>query len=120
MGPQPRIIMHDSVCSVPSPWASLLRKSMSARNLTMQDAASRLLVFRPFNGEVLVGTVHNSTPQGLWISVGFFQDIHVPSHLLPEGSEWDQEVRFHPVKGLAQRSARVNVAPARSSPHLLL
>jgi len=43
----------------------------------------RLLVFRPFNGEVLVGTVHKSTEQGLWINIGFFQDIYVAPHFLP-------------------------------------
>jgi DNA-directed RNA polymerase III subunit RPC8 len=49
-----------------------------------------LLVFRPFNGEVLVGTVWKSTSQGLWISVGFFRDILVPPQFMPDGSVWDE------------------------------
>eukprot|EP00277_Geminigera_cryophila_P008295 CAMPEP_0179406168 /NCGR_PEP_ID=MMETSP0799-20121207/730_1 /TAXON_ID=46947 /ORGANISM="Geminigera cryophila, Strain CCMP2564" /LENGTH=216 /DNA_ID=CAMNT_0021177173 /DNA_START=152 /DNA_END=802 /DNA_ORIENTATION=+ len=53
-----------------------------------------LLVFRPFNGEVLVGTVHKSTEQGLWISIGFFQDIYVAPHFMPDGSVWDEALEL--------------------------
>jgi hypothetical protein len=75
---------------------------------TDKRAACRLLVFRPFNGEVLVGTVHKSTPQGLWISVGFFQDIMVPPQFMPDGSEWDEAVR----RGSLQPRARNSAQPA--------
>uniref|UniRef100_A0A7S0HIV8 RNA polymerase III subunit Rpc25 domain-containing protein n=1 Tax=Hanusia phi TaxID=3032 RepID=A0A7S0HIV8_9CRYP len=50
-----------------------------------------LVVFRPFIGEVLTGSIDRSTPEGLWISLGFFQDIFVPPHFMQDGSEWDEE-----------------------------
>ncbi|EKX47764.1 DNA-directed RNA polymerase III subunit RPC25 [Guillardia theta CCMP2712] len=50
-----------------------------------------LVVFRPFIGEVITGSIHRSTPEGLWISLGFFQDIFVPPHFMQDGSEWDEE-----------------------------
>jgi len=53
-----------------------------------------LLVFRPFIGEVLVGTIHKSTPSGLWLSVGFFNHIFIPPHFMLDGSEWDPDQRL--------------------------
>mmetsp|Transcript_41426 Transcript_41426/g.84697 ORF Transcript_41426/g.84697 Transcript_41426/m.84697 type:complete len:221 (+) Transcript_41426:290-952(+) len=53
-----------------------------------------LLVFRPFIGEVLVGTIYKSTPHGLWLSVGFFNDIFIPPHFMLDGSEWDADQRL--------------------------
>jgi hypothetical protein len=37
--------------------------------------ANSLLVFRPFNGEVLVGTVHKSTIQGIWLEMSHVSNI---------------------------------------------
>jgi DNA-directed RNA polymerase subunit E'/Rpb7 len=41
-----------------------------------------LVVFRPFMGEVLKGNIVKSTPEGLWLGVGFFEDIFVPPHFM--------------------------------------
>ncbi|GAQ91943.1 DNA-directed RNA polymerase III subunit [Klebsormidium nitens] len=49
----------------------------------------RLVVFRPFVGEVLVGKLLDSDASGLKVSLGFFDDIHVPEHLLQEPSVFD-------------------------------
>ena len=51
----------------------------------------RLVVFRPYAGEVLTGTVVSSDPDGVRISLGFFDNIHVPSRLLQAPSEWSEE-----------------------------
>lgn len=45
------------------------------------------MVFRPFVGEVLVGRVAQSSEGGLRVSLGFFDDIIVPSFLLQTPSE---------------------------------
>ena len=45
------------------------------------------MVFRPFVGEVLVGRVAQSSEGGLRVSLGFFDDIIVPSYLLQTPSE---------------------------------
>ncbi|EKU21415.1 DNA-directed RNA polymerase III subunit RPC8 [Nannochloropsis gaditana CCMP526] len=49
----------------------------------------RLMVFRPFIGEVLVGRVKQCSENGIKISLGFFDDIFVPSYLLQTPSEFD-------------------------------
>ena len=38
----------------------------------------RLVVFRPFVGEVLEGKVRGSSEEGIHVSLGFFDDILIP------------------------------------------
>lgn len=49
----------------------------------------RLVVFRPFIGEVITGKTTSSSPEGIKVSLGFFDDIFIPSALLFEGSTYD-------------------------------
>ncbi|RZC82601.1 hypothetical protein C5167_045388 [Papaver somniferum] len=49
----------------------------------------RLIMFRPFEGEILSGKVDASDANGLRLSVGFFKDISVPVHLLPNPSKFE-------------------------------
>ena len=51
----------------------------------------RLVMFRPYVGEVLTGTVVSSDPKGMRVSLGFFDEIHVPSRLLQSPSYWSPE-----------------------------
>ena len=56
----------------------------------------RLVVFRPFVGEVLSGTVVSCDQQGVRMSLGFFDDIFIPSMLMMGGemggsSSWSEE-----------------------------
>ncbi|CAA6654554.1 unnamed protein product [Spirodela intermedia] len=44
----------------------------------------RLVMFRPFVGEVLIGKLEASSESGLKVSLGFFNDIHIPRHLLQQ------------------------------------
>ncbi|PWN26982.1 hypothetical protein BDZ90DRAFT_252890 [Jaminaea rosea] len=55
----------------------------------------RLAVFRPFVGEVLVGKVMSSDEGGIRVSMGFFDDIHIPLHLLPSPHAFDHKERAH-------------------------
>ncbi|KAK9087155.1 hypothetical protein Syun_029549 [Stephania yunnanensis] len=54
----------------------------------------RLLMFRPFVGEVLSGKVDSSDVNGLRLSVGFFKDIYVPVHLFPNPSKFSEDGRW--------------------------
>lgn len=45
----------------------------------------RLLMFRPFIGEVLVGKISEYDDKGLQVSLGFFSDICIPAHLMQFG-----------------------------------
>ncbi|KAI9702053.1 MAG: DNA-directed RNA polymerase III subunit rpc25 [Candelina mexicana] len=47
----------------------------------------RLIVFRPFKGEVIVGRIIGADPHGIRIGLEFFNDILVPPHLLFEGCD---------------------------------
>ncbi|KAI7867817.1 DNA-directed RNA polymerase III subunit RPC8-like protein [Spinellus fusiger] len=49
----------------------------------------RLLVFRPFIGEVLTGKIKSCSARGVRVSMGFFDDIHIPAPALQIGSEFD-------------------------------
>ncbi|KAE9972258.1 hypothetical protein EG327_009559 [Venturia inaequalis] len=52
-------------------------------------AKFRILVFRPFKGEIITGTIlDSSSPDGIRIGVDFFSDIWIPADQLFEGSTW--------------------------------
>ena len=44
----------------------------------------RMMVFRPFKGEVITGIVHKCTPKGIYVTTQFFENIFVPSGMLFE------------------------------------
>ncbi|KAJ1290870.1 hypothetical protein BS78_02G276100 [Paspalum vaginatum] len=46
----------------------------------------RLLMFKPFIGEVLVGRISGYDDKGLQISLDFFNDICIPGHLMQYGT----------------------------------
>ena len=48
----------------------------------------RVVVFRPFTGEVLEGRLKKANSTGLHISIGFFEDIFIPEHLLQAGQNF--------------------------------
>ncbi|QSL64640.1 hypothetical protein MERGE_001942 [Pneumocystis wakefieldiae] len=49
----------------------------------------RLIVFRPFIGEVLTGKIQSSSHSGIKVSLGFFDDIFIPKGLLWKDCEFD-------------------------------
>eukprot|EP00898_Chlorokybus_atmophyticus_P007598 jgi/Chlat1/783/Chrsp104S01252 len=49
----------------------------------------KLVFFRPFIGEVLLGKLIKCDETGLIVSLGFFEDIFIPEHLLQEPSTYD-------------------------------
>ena len=55
------------------------------------DVTFRLIVFRPFTGEILYGTLLRQTPEEIQISLEFLQDVTVPASLLQQPSSWDPE-----------------------------
>ncbi|KAI4237190.1 MAG: hypothetical protein L6R40_005968 [Gallowayella cf. fulva] len=42
----------------------------------------RLIVFRPFKGEIIAGKISSASEEGMRIALDFFDDIFVPSNLL--------------------------------------
>ena len=50
----------------------------------------RLLVFRPFVEEILVGKIKSSNPEGLTINLGFFDDIFIPAQALQQPCRFDE------------------------------
>jgi len=59
---------------------STLKVSLSIDFLYL--AEFRMTVFRPFVGEVLTGRIMAATHNGIRISLEFFDDISIPSHLI--------------------------------------
>lgn len=54
----------------------------------------RLVVFRPFVGEVLVGRLKSCSKAGLTITLDFFDDVQVPEHSLPDPSFYNEATRL--------------------------
>lgn len=51
----------------------------------------RVIVFRPFLDEMIVGRVSKMDEAGVHVSLGFFEDCIVPHHGLPESSYYSDE-----------------------------
>ncbi|KAK3330427.1 RNA polymerase III subunit Rpc25-domain-containing protein [Apodospora peruviana] len=49
----------------------------------------RVVVFRPFQGEVIVARIARQTQDGMHLATDFFHDIFVPASELPDGSEFE-------------------------------
>lgn len=49
----------------------------------------RLIVFRPFKGEVMTGRISSSSQHGINVRTDFFDEIFIPSTYLFEGSSFD-------------------------------
>ena len=56
---------------------------------SVQSVKFRLVIFKPFIGEILAGRILSSNKDGLKVSMDFFSDIFVPGSLLQEPSEYD-------------------------------
>lgn len=48
----------------------------------------RIVIFRPYVGEILTGSIVSCDDEGVRITLGFFDDIRVPKALLQEPSSW--------------------------------
>ncbi|EFC50311.1 predicted protein [Naegleria gruberi] len=56
------------------------------------EASFRLIVFKPFVGEIITGRIMGSDPeQGLKVAIGFFNDIYIPPYLLAQPCKYDEE-----------------------------
>jgi DNA-directed RNA polymerase III subunit RPC8 len=49
----------------------------------------RFIVFRPFIDEVIIGEVRSSSPDGIRVSLGFFDDIIITAENMPQPSRFD-------------------------------
>ncbi|CAG8540506.1 25554_t:CDS:2 [Dentiscutata erythropus] len=52
----------------------------------------RLVVFRPFIGEIIEGTVSSNTFEGVKVTLGYFDDILIPTHN-DDGWKFDHETQ---------------------------
>lgn len=50
----------------------------------------RLIIFRPFVEEVVVGMVASSAPEGIMVSIGFFSDIFIPAYWMLNPSRYEE------------------------------
>ncbi|CAK5267407.1 unnamed protein product [Mycena citricolor] len=55
----------------------------------------RMVIFRPFQSEVLLAKVMSSDQNGIRLSLDFFDDIYVPVHYLPTPNAFDPNERAH-------------------------
>lgn len=57
----------------------------------------RLIVFCPFIGEIIVGTVRSSSRAGIVVSVDFFNDILITPELMVQPTIFDESINKHGV-----------------------
>ncbi|XP_014613075.1 PREDICTED: DNA-directed RNA polymerase III subunit RPC8 [Polistes canadensis] len=50
----------------------------------------RFIVFRPFMEEILIGKIRSCSADGVYVTLGFFEDILIPPHKLQHASRFDQ------------------------------
>uniref|UniRef100_A0A098DVR2 DNA-directed RNA polymerase subunit n=1 Tax=Gibberella zeae (strain ATCC MYA-4620 / CBS 123657 / FGSC 9075 / NRRL 31084 / PH-1) TaxID=229533 RepID=A0A098DVR2_GIBZE len=82
------------ICLYDLHWASegLIGHGTGLVNVNAKEyftAEFRMVVFRPFKGEVMIGRIRSSTPAGINLRTDFFDDIFVPFEELPEGAEYN-------------------------------
>ncbi|KAM7496045.1 hypothetical protein LguiA_020459 [Lonicera macranthoides] len=90
----------------------------------------RLIMFRPFVGEVIGAKLKGSDANGLHLSFGFFDDIYVPAHLMPNPSHsepdpenkkvvrwiWEFDGENYPIDGVDEIRFRVQSVSFPSVP----
>lgn len=54
----------------------------------------RVVVFRPFEGETIVGDLRSCDKNGLKLSLGFFDDVIIPEHSLQDPSFFDDSEKL--------------------------
>ncbi|XP_058740018.1 DNA-directed RNA polymerase III subunit RPC8-like [Vicia villosa] len=50
-----------------------------------------LIMFRPFPGEIITAKLVSSNADGLRLSIGFFDDIYIPTHHMPNPNHYEAE-----------------------------
>lgn len=55
------------------------------------ECSFRLIVFRPFVEEVVLGKLLKSTPEGVQVSLGFFSDIFIPAYWMLNPSRYEKK-----------------------------
>lgn len=51
----------------------------------------KLIVFRPFKGEIIRATITQSTPSGIELSTDFYDDLVVPPETLFDNTSWEKD-----------------------------
>ena len=51
----------------------------------------RMIVFRPFKGEIFAARIKANTPQGIYLTTEFFDNIFVPETMLFEGCYYNED-----------------------------
>jgi DNA-directed RNA polymerase III subunit RPC8 len=51
----------------------------------------KLIVFRPFKGEILRATIAQSTPNGIDLTADFYEDLVVPPETLFDNTTWEKD-----------------------------
>ncbi|KAH7258324.1 DNA-directed RNA polymerase III complex subunit Rpc25 [Fusarium solani] len=75
------------ICLYDLQWASegLIGHGTGLVNVNVEF---RMVVFRPFKGEVMMARISTSTPEGIHLQTDFFADIFVSYEYLPPGAEF--------------------------------
>lgn len=85
-----RILPNVGLCISHFDYSSISEGRLTNRDgCTYYKVTFRLIVFRPFVGEMLEGFITSSDEGGIRITLGFFDDVHVSRDALPSPCGYD-------------------------------
>lgn len=62
----------------------------AGESMALLQVSFRIIVFRPFSGQILVGRIRRAGSEGLSVSLPrFFDDILIPPQEMPSNTVWD-------------------------------
>lgn len=64
---------------------------LSGEGCVCFEVEFKLVLFKPFTGEVLEGKLESSDEHGAHVSIGFFDDVFIPPSNMQDPSEWDED-----------------------------
>ncbi|CAL1540413.1 unnamed protein product [Lymnaea stagnalis] len=69
----------------------------------------RYVVFRPFVDEILVGRIKSSSKDGVYVTMGFFDDILIPADSLQHPSKFNEQEQLWSWEYEAQEEGKVDL-----------
>merc|ERR1711939_1015711 len=76
----------------------------------------KLVIFKPFVGEILIGKLRSSDKSGIVVSLDFFDDVVIsagnllqPAHFKPETNQWYWQFNEHEMLITMEGSIRLRV-----------
>lgn len=87
-----RVIPSVGLCIALWDWVSVGEDRLVIQTgESITECTFRLVVFRPFAGEVMWSKINASHESGIFLELGFFDAVQVPKDRFPQPTRWDEK-----------------------------